>query len=128
MNGNEVFVFEIKNKLRPADLEKFCGVQLPRFKRYFPQYEHHTLYGGVGALVVKDQLEARARNLGLYVLTQAGRMVSVRSGGYAPGASSKRSLRPAGGRTTPCSTNRPNRGRFSVGARTRDRRHQHRRR
>ena len=77
VNGNEVFVFEIKNKLRPADLEKFCGVQLPRFKRYFPQYEHHTLYGGVGALVVKDQLEARARNLGLYVLTQGGKDNSV---------------------------------------------------
>lgn len=77
VNGNEVFVFEIKNKLRPADLEKFCGVQLPRFKQYFPQYEHHTLYGGVGALVVKDQLEARARNLGLYVLTQGGKDNSV---------------------------------------------------
>ena len=77
VNGNEVFVFEIKNKLRAADLEKFCGVQLPRFKQYFPQYEHHTLYGGVGALVVKDQLEARARNLGLYVLKQGGKDNSV---------------------------------------------------
>ena len=50
VNGNEVFVFEIKNKLRATDLEKFCEVQLPRFKQFFPQYEHHTLYGGVGAL------------------------------------------------------------------------------
>ena len=72
VNRTDVFVFEIKNKLRVNHLEKFRKVQLPRFKDIFPQYADHTLYGGVGALVVKKQLEEQARSLGLYVLTQGG--------------------------------------------------------
>ena len=72
VNPTDVFVFEIKNKLRVNHLEKFRKVQLPRFKDIFPQYADHTLYGGVGALVVKKQLEEQARSFGLYVLTQGG--------------------------------------------------------
>lgn len=43
-------VFEVENKLRPQDLRRFVGMQLPHFKEIFLEY---TLYGGIGALVVK---------------------------------------------------------------------------
>ena len=70
VNGSLVFVFEVKNKLRENDIKRFCDLQLPDFKRVFPIYRDHTLYGGIGALVVKDEMQAQAEKRGLFVLTQ----------------------------------------------------------
>ena len=74
VNGSLVFVFEVKNKLRRADIKRFCNVQLPDFKQVFPIYRDHTVYGGIGALVVKDELQEQAEEQGLFVLTQVGCM------------------------------------------------------
>ena len=71
VNSSAVFVFEVKNKLRLDDINRFHDVQLPDFKKTFPEYEHHKVYGGIGALVVRDDLQRRAEKLGLFVLTQA---------------------------------------------------------
>ena len=70
VNGSLVFVFEVKNKLRENDIKRFCDLQLPDFKRVFPIYRDHTVYGGIGALVVKDEMQAQAEKRGLFVLTQ----------------------------------------------------------
>ena len=70
VNGSLVFVFEVKNKLRENDIKRFCELQLPDFKRVFPIYRDHTVYGGIGALVVKDEMQAQAEKRGLFVLTQ----------------------------------------------------------
>ena len=73
VNRTSAFVFEIKNKLKMDHLEKLHKVQLPRFREAFPEYKNHKLYAGVGALVVKEHIETRARKLGFYVLTQGGK-------------------------------------------------------
>ena len=70
VNSSHIFVFEVKNKLRSDDIERFHDVQLPDFKLNFPDYANHTVYGGIGALVVRDDLQRRAEKLGLFVLTQ----------------------------------------------------------
>lgn len=70
VNGSEAVVFEIKNKLRPNDVETFLRTQLPQFKTAFPQYEDYTVYGGMGALVISQEQEAELCALGLFVLTQ----------------------------------------------------------
>ena len=70
INGALGFVFEVKNKLRLDDIERFCNVQLTDFKKAFPMYSEHKIYGGIGALVVRDDLQRRAEKKGLFVLTQ----------------------------------------------------------
>ena len=70
INGALGFVFEVKNKLRLDDIERFCNVQLMDFKKAFPMYSEHKIYGGIGALVVRDDLQRRAEKKGLFVLTQ----------------------------------------------------------
>ena len=70
VNGTQVVVFEIKNKLRPDDITRFLQTQLPQFKEAFPQFKDHKVYGGVGALVMSREQEAAAAAKGLFVLTQ----------------------------------------------------------
>ena len=70
INSSTAFVFEVKNKLRLDDIKRFHDVQLPDFKPNFPDYANHTVYGGIGALVVREDLQRYAEKLGLFVLTQ----------------------------------------------------------
>jgi len=69
-NGDAVLVIDVKNKLQNRMVDNFVEKKLPRFKEIFPEYRGHRLFGGIGALVVKDAVGRYAEKAGLYVLTQ----------------------------------------------------------
>ncbi len=70
VNGDAVLVIEVKNKLRKRMVDKFVEKKLPKFKEIFPEYRDRRLFGGMGALVVNDDVSRYAEKAGLYVLTQ----------------------------------------------------------
>ena len=70
-DGGRVLVLEIKNKLEKRLIDAFLTKKLPRFKVLMPQYRDLKVLGGVGALVVKDDIGRYAEKAGLFVLTQA---------------------------------------------------------
>jgi hypothetical protein len=70
VDGGRVLVVEVKNKLDKRMVDKFLKEKLPRFKALFPEYEKYQVVGGMGALVVKDDVGRYAEKAGLYVLTQ----------------------------------------------------------
>ena len=69
-DGDAVLVIEVKNKLQKRMVDRFINKGLPKFKEAFPQYRDRRLLGGIGALVVKDDVGRYAEKAGLYVLTQ----------------------------------------------------------
>jgi len=69
-NGDKVLVVEVKNKLEKRMVDAFLEKKLPRFKKLFPEYGKYQVVGGMGALVVKDDVGRYAEKAGLYVLTQ----------------------------------------------------------
>ena len=70
VNGDAVLVIEVKNKLQNRMVDNFVEKKLPKFKKTFPEYRGRRLFGGIGALVVKDAVGRYAEKAGLYVLTQ----------------------------------------------------------
>ncbi len=70
VNGETVLVIEVKNKLQNRMVDNFVEKKLPKFKKIFPEYRDRRLFGGMGALVVKDAVGRYAEKAGLYVLTQ----------------------------------------------------------
>ena len=70
VNGDAVLVIEVKNKLQNRMVDNFVEKKLPKFKKTFPEYRGRRLFGGMGALVVKDAVGRYAEKAGLYVLTQ----------------------------------------------------------
>lgn len=70
VDGGRVLVVEVKNKLEKRMVDRFLEKKLPRFKELFPEYEKYQVVGGMGALVVKDDVGRYAEKAGLYVLTQ----------------------------------------------------------
>ena len=70
VNGDAVLVIEVKNKLQKRMVDKFVENKLPKFKEIFPEYRERRIFGGMGALVVKEDVSRYAEKAGLYVLTQ----------------------------------------------------------
>jgi len=71
VNGGAVLVIEVKNKLQKRMVDRFVKRKLPKFKEIFSEYRDRRIYGGMGALVVKDDVSRYAEKAGLYVLTQS---------------------------------------------------------
>ena len=71
-DDDRVLVVEVKNKLLQSMVDDFVGRRLPKFRKVFPEYAHCRLIGGMGSLVVKDEVGEYAEKAGLYVLTQKG--------------------------------------------------------
>jgi len=70
VNGDAVLVIEVKNKLQKRMIDRFVDKKLPKFSEIFPEFRGRRLFGGIGALVVKDDVGRYAEKEGLYVLTQ----------------------------------------------------------
>lgn len=70
INGKDIVVVEVKNKLRSDDIEKFLEKQLPKFKILFPQYKDYNLYWWIWSLIVWEHQEKIAEKKGLFVFTQ----------------------------------------------------------
>jgi hypothetical protein len=70
-DGKQVLVIEVKNKLEKRMVDQFVDVKIRRFKDAFPKYRGYRILGGIGALVVKDEVGRYAEKAGLFVLTQS---------------------------------------------------------
>ena len=70
VNGDAVLVIEVKNKLQKRMVDRFTEKKLPKFTEIFPEFKGRRLFGGIGALVVKEDVSRYAEKAGLYVLTQ----------------------------------------------------------
>ena len=70
-NAQEVVVLEVKNKMTLRLFRRFLERQLPRFKREFPIYADHKIYGAIGSLIVPEKLEQEAAENGLFIFTQS---------------------------------------------------------
>ncbi len=70
VDSDAVLVIEIKNKLQKRMIDAFINKRLSKFKEAFPEFRGRRLFGGIGALVVKDDVGRYAEKAGLYVLTK----------------------------------------------------------
>jgi hypothetical protein len=70
VDGGRVLVVEVKNELEKRMVDEFIEERLPRFKKLFPEYARLRVEGGIGALVVREEVGRYAEKAGLYVLTQ----------------------------------------------------------
>ena len=73
VDSDAVLVIEIKNKLQKRMIDAFINKRLSKFKEAFPEFRGRRLFGGIGALVVKDDVSRYAERAGLYVLTQTSK-------------------------------------------------------
>jgi hypothetical protein len=75
-NGTEVVAVEVKTSLGVRDVNRFLE-RLGRFRKAFPQFRDHVLYGAVAGLQSRPEARHYAARKGLLVLKPSGSMVEV---------------------------------------------------
>jgi hypothetical protein len=63
---NEVYVVEVKSRLRDEDLEKMLN-DLKRLPEFLPEYKDKALYGIIAAVDVTEEMKRRVLDAGLYL-------------------------------------------------------------
>jgi len=72
VDKDRVLVIEVKNRMEKRMVDEFLNKKMPNFRQVFPQYRDFSVLGGVGALVMQDDVGRYAEKKGLFVLTQSG--------------------------------------------------------
>ena len=86
-NGSEVVVVEVKTTLTAQDVKDFLEEGLSEFKKYFPIYKNHILYGAIGYLKTRRKAQVLAEEKGLFVIRAAGGSgVCINKAGFKPKA------------------------------------------
>lgn len=72
INGDSVAVIEVKAKAHEKDLEIMMQRKMANFPKLFKDFRHYRRYAGIATLVSNEALVAKAKELGLFLLTQQG--------------------------------------------------------
>ncbi|MBU0486369.1 MAG: hypothetical protein KKA07_12750 [Bacteroidetes bacterium] len=84
-NDKVVAVVEVKYKLHPDDVKRFVEIQLPGFRKLFPEFDAMQLFAGIGSFVIPDDSLKLAENHGLFVLQPGGKEVALsNTEGFSP--------------------------------------------
>jgi hypothetical protein len=75
VNENSVAIVEIKQKAHPNLIDDMLNRKLPNFRTLFPYHQEQKLYGVIASMVSNDTLIEKAREAGLFCLTQRGQHV-----------------------------------------------------
>jgi hypothetical protein len=77
VNGDTLAVIEVKAKAHVSDLEKLVTRKMPNFSKLFSVYKNYHCYAGVATLATNPELVKKAKELGLFLVTQQGDHASV---------------------------------------------------
>jgi len=72
VNDDSVAIIEVKQKAHPKLIDEMFEKKLPNFRLLFPYHKAQKLYGAVASMVSNDELVEKAREAGLFFLTQKG--------------------------------------------------------
>ena len=75
VNSDSVAIIEIKHKAHPNLIDDMLERKLPNFRILFPFYQKQKLYGVIASMVSNNKLIEKAKDAGLFFLTQQGQHV-----------------------------------------------------
>ncbi|OQY26607.1 MAG: hypothetical protein B6244_13050 [Candidatus Cloacimonetes bacterium 4572_55] len=80
-----VAAVEVKHKFHPKDAQLFVDKKLPKFKKLFPEYKGHKLYGAIAGFIIPQDSIDIAVKAGLFVFCQSGNnMKSLNDASFIP--------------------------------------------
>ena len=76
-NSNKIAIVEVKQNYHLKDVDKFAEKILPKFRILYPQYDNFTITGAIAGMTMQPETKERAKELGLYILTQNQKTDSI---------------------------------------------------
>ena len=75
VNETSIAIVEVKHKAHPNLIDDMLKRKLPNFRILFPFYEKLKLYGVIASMVSNSKLVEKAREAGLFFITQKGQHI-----------------------------------------------------
>ncbi len=77
VNGEQLLIVEVKARANTGDFWKLVKTKIPHFRLLFPTYKDYQLLGAIASLTTSDKLITKAKELGIFFLTQQGDHVAL---------------------------------------------------
>ena len=77
LNGQDVFIIEVKYKAHPDNLKTLIGKKAANFKKLFPAYKDHKMHLGLASFHLDDETIHAALEQGVTVLQRKGDLIET---------------------------------------------------
>ncbi len=77
VNGKDVFIIEVKYRLRPKDIECLVGRKRTNFVKLFPEYQNYTLHLALASFAIDDDVKQQALDQGITLLQRRGNVIET---------------------------------------------------
>lgn len=77
VNGDVLAMFEVKTKAHVNLIDTMLQRKIPNLRKVLPCFKDYKIYAGIASLVTYDELIGRAKEQGLFLLTQQGDHIEV---------------------------------------------------
>lgn len=72
VNGQDVYIVEVKYHLHPKDVERLIGRKLANFKKLYPEYQNYTIHLALATFSAEEHVKEMALRQGITVLQRRG--------------------------------------------------------
>jgi multidrug efflux pump subunit AcrA (membrane-fusion protein) len=77
VNGEELYIVEVKYRLHPKDIERLVGRKVKHFMRLFPEYRNYRIHLALATFSVEDDVKQMALELGITLLQRRGQLIET---------------------------------------------------
>ncbi len=78
VNGQDIFIVEVKYHVHPHDIERLIGRKADHFKKLFPEYAAYHHHLGLATFAIEDEVLQQALSQGVTVLQRRGKVFETR--------------------------------------------------
>ena len=77
VNGEDIYIVEVKYRLHPKDIERLLGRKLFNFKKLFPEYLNYRIHLALATFALDDDVKEMALDQGITVLQRRGEVIET---------------------------------------------------
>ena len=77
VNGQDIYIVEVKYRLHPKDIERMVGRKLTNFKKLFPEYQNYRIHLALATFAVEDDVKQLALDNGVTLLQRRGDVIET---------------------------------------------------
>lgn len=77
VNGEDVYVVEVKYRLHPKDIERFVGRKAANFLKLYPEYQNYRIHLAMATFAVEEDVKRLALEQGITLLQRRGEVIET---------------------------------------------------
>ncbi|MBC8519250.1 MAG: hypothetical protein H8D24_02425 [Gammaproteobacteria bacterium] len=77
INGEDVFIIEVKYRVHPKDIERLVGRKAINFRKLYPEYVNYRHHLALATFAIEDDVRDLALEQGVTILQRRGKVIET---------------------------------------------------